>query len=176
MPGHEPGIRFGPEVRPKSCGSVCQGVRANLELDHLGQGSLASFHVEWRPVPVGGPQTAAFPAGIRIVDAAVHPLGIEAERIRDTHVDPLAVHEGHERLVGVAGGHRYVGAETRGVELVDKGEVARFGAAAFSHVLELRSPERRECPSLWTKLTFGRLRAVEWALALATVECAHVTA
>src|SRR5258706_5462040 len=132
--------------------------------------------MERRAVSVGRPDAAALPARIRIVDAAVHPLGKEAERIRHPHVDPLAVNPGHQRLVGIARGHRDVGAEAGCVELVDPGVIARLGAAAFSDVPELRSRERNERPSFRTQLTFGGLRSVQWALAFAAIELAHVAA
>src|SRR6266404_6184714 len=102
---------------PVKVASSRQRVRTNLELDHLGLGSLAGFAMERRAVSVGRPDAAALPARIRIVDAAVHPLGKEAERIRHPHVDPLAVNPGHQRLVGIARGHRDVGAEPGRVEL-----------------------------------------------------------
>src|SRR5258705_7708023 len=113
---------------------------------------------------------------IRIVDAAVDPLGEEAERIGDDHVDPLAVNESHQRLVGVAGRQRNVVAEAGGVLLIDPGVVARFRAAAFGDVLELRAWERRQRPAFRTQLAISGLRAVEWAFALAAVEGAEMTA
>src|SRR5262249_7067366 len=87
-----------------------------------------------------------------------------------------AVHPGYQRLVGIAGGHRNVGAEPGRVELVDPRVIARLGAAAFSDVPELRSREWNERPPFRTELTFGRLRPVERAFALATIELTHVAA
>src|SRR5579871_5744300 len=117
MPGLAPGIPLSSgaiATRNSTAAGLCpaaalnpasprQRVGADLELDHLGLGSLAGLGVERRTVAVRRPDAAALPAGIRIVDTAIHPLGEEAERIRDTHVDPLAVHPCHQRLVGVAG-------------------------------------------------------------------------
>src|SRR5215831_10930822 len=153
-----------------------QRVRTDLELDDLRQRSLAGFAMERSPITVGRPQAAAFPAAIRIVDAAVDPLGEEAERIGDNHVDPLAVHQRHQRLVGVTSRQRDVVAEAGGVLLVDPGVVARLGAAVFGNVFELRSRERRQRPAFRTQLAFGGLRSVEWALTLATVEGAKMSA
>src|SRR5262249_4745537 len=147
-----------------------------LELDDLWRRSLAGFTMERRAVAIGRPQAAALPAGIRIVNAAINPLGEEAERIRDAHVDPLAVHQRHQRLVGVAGRERHVVAKAERVLLVDPGVIARLGAAAFGDVAELRARERRQRPTFRTHLAFSGLRAVEWAFALAAVEGAEVTA
>src|SRR5215467_8625062 len=89
--------KWPPQDRPQiKVASPCQRVRTNLELDHLGLGSLAGFAMERRAVAVGRPHAAALPARVRIVDAAVHPLGEEAERIWHPHVDPLAVHIRHQ--------------------------------------------------------------------------------
>src|ERR1700730_10851010 len=181
MPGHRPGIRLG-EVEPHEgpdqirVSSARQRVRADLELIDLRRRSLAGLAMERRAVAVRRPERAALPAGVRIVDAAIDPLGEEAERIGDDHVDPLAVDERHQRLVAVAGGHRNVVAKAGRVLLVDPGVVARLGAAALGDVLELRTWERRERPALGTQLAFGGLRAVEWALALAAVERAEMAA
>src|SRR5258708_17043176 len=161
---------------PVKVASSCQRIRTNLELDHLGPVSLAGFAMERRAVSVSRPDAAALPAPIRIVDTAVHPLGKEAERIRHPHIDPLAVHPRHQRLVGIAGSHRNVGAEAGRVELVDPGIIARLGAAAFGDIPELRSRERNERPPFRTQLAFGGLRPVERALAFAAIELAHVAA
>src|SRR5215468_8197027 len=110
--------------------------------------------MEWCPVAVRRPQTTALPAAIRIVDAAIDPLGEEAERIGYPHVDPLAVNESHQRFVGVAGGHRYVVAEAERILLVDPGVVAGFSAAAFGDIAELRAWERGQRPAFWTQLAF----------------------
>src|SRR5580704_11017350 len=149
-------------------------VGADLEFAELRQGALAGFAMERRPVAVRAPQRATLPAGIRIVDAAIDPLGEEAERIGNPHVDPLAVHQRHQRLVGVAGCQRHVVAEAGGVLLIDPGVVARLRAAVFGDVAELRAGERRQGPTFRTQLAFGGLRAVERALALAAVERAEV--
>ena len=61
-------------------------------------GPFASLAVEGRASAPGGPDALAFPAGLRIVDAAVHPFGEEAERIGNAHDDPLAVHQREQRI------------------------------------------------------------------------------
>src|SRR5262245_55573196 len=59
------------------------GQRIGPQLEVRGQrlGALAAFDQPRRAVAVGGPQATALPAGIRIVDAAVEALGVEAERV-----------------------------------------------------------------------------------------------
>src|SRR5882672_7342776 len=138
-----------------------QRIRPDLELHHLRQRTLAALEVERRALAVGRPDAAAFPAGVGIVDATVHALGIEAERVGHAHVDPLAVDEREDRLVGVAGRHRRIGAETRHVELIDPGVVARLDAARLVEVLELRAGERIERPALRTMPAARGGRAVE---------------
>src|SRR6266545_8018495 len=69
-----------------------QRIRPHLELHELRPLALAdAFVVERRAVAGGGPDAAALPAGVRIVDAAIEGLRIEAHRIRHHHVDHLAV-------------------------------------------------------------------------------------
>src|SRR5687768_18235992 len=75
------------------CISSRQGIGPDLHLVNLTRRSLARFHVKWRTRADGGPQAASLPARLRIIDAAVHPLCIEAERIGHANHDPLAVFE-----------------------------------------------------------------------------------
>src|SRR5262245_66552353 len=56
-----------------------QRIRPDLELHHLRQRALAALDVERRALAVGRPDAAALPARVRIVDASVHALGVEAE-------------------------------------------------------------------------------------------------
>src|SRR5579883_2454922 len=70
------------------CGrSVRQRIRTHLEMHDLGQVALAAFQMERRAVAGRGPNAPSLPAAVRIVDAAVHALGIEAHRIRHAHID-----------------------------------------------------------------------------------------
>src|SRR5262249_34834342 len=133
------------------------------------------FDVERRAIAEGRPQPAALPATVRIVDAAVHPFGIVAHRVGDAHIDPIAVDQREQRLIGVAGRDRNVLAEPRRVELVDPGVIARLGRTGVCHVLQLRTRERIERPAFRAVLA-GCGRAIERALALAAVEARHVTA
>src|SRR5262245_31450363 len=80
---------IGPEVALKSL--VRQRIGPDLDVDGARIAALAGFHQPGRPVAVGAPQAAALPARIRIVDAAVEALGVEAHRIRDADHHHLAV-------------------------------------------------------------------------------------
>src|SRR5207247_9517807 len=62
--------------------SPSERIGTELELHDLARGPFAPFDVEGRSGAVGRPQSLALPASIRIVDASVHPLGVEAHGIR----------------------------------------------------------------------------------------------
>jgi len=56
-------------------------------------GGVNAFDVRWRSVAGGHPQAPAFPAGIRIIDAAVHAFGKEAHGVGDAQFnDPPVRH------------------------------------------------------------------------------------
>src|SRR5262249_25566672 len=131
----------------------------------------AAFHQPGRAVAVGAPQPATFPAGIRVVDAAVEALGVEAHRIRDADRHHLPVLERDEAVAQVRGRHRHVLAEPDRVVLVNPGGVARIEAGGLA--LEARAGIAIERPAL-RAMVAGRGRAIERALALAAVE-AHET-
>src|SRR6266704_6640249 len=80
-PGNPGAFCFGKDVL-----SVRQGIRTNLNLVHLGPVLSAAFVVEHGARARHRPQAFAFPAGVGVVDAAVHELGVEAQRIRHTQV------------------------------------------------------------------------------------------
>src|SRR6201999_2739079 len=103
-------------------------------------------------VAIGGPKPAALPAGIRIVDAAVEALGVEAKRIRHADRDHLAVLQRDEAVLQVRGGHRNVFAETEGVVLVDPRVVARL-RRVLADAFEARARILIECPALRAVVT-----------------------
>ena len=80
-------------------------------------------------VPLGRPDATSLPAAIWIVDAAIHPFGIEAEGVGDAEIDPVPADEREERLVGIAGRDRHVPAEPEDIVLVDPAVIARLGGA-----------------------------------------------
>src|SRR4249919_3011445 len=85
------------ECRPGNpTASMREGIRAHLNLDGHGFHALAAFPHPRRTVAARDPQSAAFPAGVRIVDAAVKALGEEAGRIGHLDGDHLPVLEGEQ--------------------------------------------------------------------------------
>ena len=64
------------------------------------------------------PHAFAFPAGLRVVDAAIHTLREEAERVRNTHHDELAVHERDQGIGSVSGDDGDILAKPQRVERV----------------------------------------------------------
>src|SRR5262245_50269593 len=68
-----------------------QRIGPQLEVRRQRLRALAAFDQPWRAVAVAAPQTPALPAGFRIVDAAVKPLGEEAGRKGTANRHNLAV-------------------------------------------------------------------------------------
>src|SRR5262245_54692722 len=149
-----------------------QRVRANLEVHDDGLLAFPALHEPWRAVAARGPEAAALPAGRRVVDASVEALGVEAEWVRDTQHDHLAVLECDQAVVEVARRHRHVLAEPERVVLVDPRVVARLGAV-LADALEAGPGILIEAPALGTVIT-GGLRTVERSLALTPIEAADV--
>src|SRR5665213_1760414 len=135
-PTHRRSTRPASTRRPKSrrkviappIRSVGERVGAELEVDDQRLAALAAFLEPRRAVAAGGPQAAALPAGIGIVDAAVEALGVEAQRIGHPQHHHLAVLEREQTVIEIAGRDRHVIAEAEGVVLVDPGIIARLGA------------------------------------------------
>src|SRR5262249_38780441 len=86
--------------------------------------SLSAFLEPGRAVAVRAPQSAAFPAAVRIVDPSIQALGIEAERIGNPDHDHLAVLQRHESVAEIGGGDRDVLAPSGRVVLVAPGVIA----------------------------------------------------
>src|SRR5712675_2890239 len=117
-----------------------------------------------RAVAVRAPQSAAFPAAVRIVDPPIEALGIEAERIRDPDRDHLAVLQRHEAVTEVGGRDRDVLTQSGRVVLVDPGVIARLGAV-LADAFEAGAGILMERPALGAVIA-GRLRSVERRFAL----------
>src|SRR6185437_2705200 len=126
-----------------------------------------------RAVAARRPDAARLPAAIRIVDAAVHPLGVEAHRIGHAHHHPFAVDQRKQRVVLVAGRDRHVLAEAERVVLIDPGVVARLGAV-LADAGKARTRILIETPAFGTGVTGRGGRAVERAFALAAIELAEM--
>src|SRR2546423_14588271 len=52
-------------------------VGAKLEMQDLARGSFTTFRVKRSSSAVGSPQALSLPSSLRIIDPAVHPLGVE---------------------------------------------------------------------------------------------------
>src|SRR5258708_38417123 len=126
-----------------------------------------------RAVAVRAPQSAAFPAAIRIVDPPIEALGIEAERIGNPDRDHLAVLQRHEAVTEIGGGHRDVLAQSGRVVLVDPGVVARLGAV-LTDAFEAGAGILIDRPAFRTMIA-GGVRPIERAFALAAVKAAQGT-
>src|SRR5205807_1186006 len=124
----------------------------------------------------GGPERAAFPAGLGVVDAPVDVLREEAERIRYADVDDLAVDHRHQRLAAIRFRDGHVRAEPEGVVPVDPQVVRVVRAAGFIDALELRPGHAIERPAFRAELAARRVGPVDRAFALAPVEARDMAA
>ena len=102
-----------------------QRIGAQLEVHHqrarqrlarrARTGGVNAFDVRWRSVAGGHPQSFALPAGIRIVDAAVHAFGEETHRIGDAQFNDLPVRHRVQCIREIAGPDGRVRAQTQDV-------------------------------------------------------------
>src|SRR2546428_12856819 len=145
-----------------------QRIRPHLDVYGARLRALATFHQPRRAVAVGAPQPTALPAGVRIVDAPVQTLGVEAHRVGYAHQDHLPVLEGHEAVLEVRGRDRHVVAQAGRVVVIDPGVIAGLGAGVLEAV-EARARVLVEREAFGAVIA-GRLRAVERRLALAPAE------
>src|SRR6266576_3524656 len=88
--------------------SMRQRIRPDLDVYSARLGALAAFLQPRRAVAVRAPQSAALPAGVRVVDSAVQALGKEAQWVRDAQHDHLPVLERGEPVIEVGGRDRDV--------------------------------------------------------------------
>ena len=131
----------------------------------------AAFHQPRRPVALRNPEPAAFPAGIRVVDAAIESLTVEAQGVRHAERNELTVNKRVHAVEQVAGRDRHVVAEAGCVVLVDPGVVTRLDAE-FREVVEPGAGQSVQRPSLRTVIA-GGLRTVQRSFTLAAVELAE---
>src|SRR5262245_5808263 len=164
-------MRRGHVVRPRS---MCQWIGTDLDVHRARAGTLAAFHQPGRTVAAGAPQATTFPSGVRIIDASVEALGVEAHRIRNAHQDHLAVFQRHEAVIEIGGGDRNVLAEAKGIVLVDPGVVARLDALVLE-AFKTRAGILVELPTLRAVIA-GCGRTIERSLAQAAVEADKMSA
>src|SRR6516165_10384458 len=86
----------------ESPASMRQRVGTNLDVDGKRRHALAALLEPWRPIALRRPQTPALPTGLRIVDACVETLGIEAERIGHPQRHHFAVDQRREASFSLA--------------------------------------------------------------------------
>src|SRR5262249_16300693 len=118
--------------------SMRERIGPHLEVHGHGLHTLAAFLEPRRAVAARGPEAAAFPAGVGIVDAAIEALGVETGWIRHLEDHHLAVLECDKTVFKVWGGNRHVLAESGRVVLIDPRVVARL-SAVLADALEART-------------------------------------
>src|ERR1700730_3034474 len=151
---------------------MCQRVGPDLDANRRRRHALAAFLEPGSTVAFRRPQAPALPTGVRIVDAGIKSLGIEAERIRDAQRHHLAVDQRGKAVAFVRRRDRHAVDEPDRVVLIDPGVVARLGAVV-ADALEAWAGIFVERPALRAMIA-GRFRSVERALALGTVEAAEM--
>src|SRR5262249_1375846 len=127
--------------------SVRQRVGTDLDVHRDRRHAFAALLQPGGAVPFRRPQAPTLPAGLRIVDAGVETLGIEAERIWHPQHHHFAVDQSGEAVVLVGGRDRNVIAEADRVMLIDPGVVARLGAVV-ADALKTRAWILEEGPAL----------------------------
>src|SRR5260370_36789053 len=95
--------------------------------------------MEGRPVAGVRPYAAAFPASIGIVDTPVKSFRPESHGIGHDQIDRLAVFEGDQRVVLIAGGERNIVAPPERIVLADPRIVGRFPTAVLGDPARLRA-------------------------------------
>src|SRR5215831_3960156 len=148
--------------------SVRQRIGPHLDVYGARLGALAAFLQPRRAVAVRTPQSAALPAGVRVIDAPVQAFGKEAQRVRDAQHDHLPVLECGEAVIEGGRRDRNVLAKPHRVVVVHPGVVARLGAPVLE-AFEGRSRVLVGGKAFGTVVA-GRARPVERTLALAPVE------
>src|SRR5688572_21724756 len=129
--------------------------------------ALAAFLEPRRAVAARHPEAAAFPTGVRVIDAALEALRVEPERIRNPQRDHLAGDERVHAVEQVRRRHRNVRAKAGRVVLVDPAVIARLDALVGS-ADEPRTRITIEAPAFGAVVA-GRAWTVQRAFALAPV-------
>ena len=106
-------------------GSVAQGIWSRLDVHYMRLRALATLQLPGHPVAIRGPEPSALPAGARVVDAAVQPLGAGAHRIRhpERHVTGVGQRARNRRR-----GSRWRWARSRPVRGCPTGRPGRNGS------------------------------------------------
>src|SRR5215831_12792975 len=139
-----------------------------------GGGRVDRLDVEWRAVARGRPQFAAFPAGLRVVDAAFESLREKAHRIRNPQLDHLSADQRVQRVRLVAGRDRHIGAQSQDVVLVNPDVIGVLLGAGIA--LKAGPWDCIEGKALGTFPAFLGAGTIERPPALAAVEARDMTA
>src|SRR5206468_4858081 len=126
------------------------------------------FSVERCASSVRRPQTFAFPARLWIVNAAVKPLCVETERVRNCQDHPLSVLQREQSSPFVTGRDGRVLTKSESVELVDPGVIARFSTPEILGTLNWRTRHRMKRPTLGTILA-GCIGTIQRILAFTEI-------
>src|SRR5207247_605348 len=151
-----------------------QRIRPQLEVHCERLLALSAFAQPGRTIAAGGPQSTTFPAGIRVVDAAVESLCVKTQRVRNAKDDHLSILHCDQAIVLIARGHGDVFTQPECVVLVDPRVVTRFGAVR-TDAFKSRSGILIERPTLRTMISC-RLRPIQRTFALASIEASQMAA
>ena len=114
--------------------SACQRVGSQLEFYDFARRTFPTFEVEGRPGTVGRPETLSLPAGVGVINPAVHPLGVEPERIGNPENDPFPILQGEQPFRPVARVDGYVFTQAQRVKLA--AELARPDTGQTLYLLD----------------------------------------
>src|SRR5262249_41791223 len=117
-------------------------IRPALEFHQLARVSLAALRVERRAGCVRRVDSFALPAGVRVVDAAVHTLREETHRIRHAECQEFAVDERQQPFRKIARRDGDLLADAEQVEPIDEVVVDGVGAAAVDRAFVVRPGQR----------------------------------
>src|ERR1051326_3987176 len=147
-------------------------IRPCLELHNFLERAFAAFLVPGRVHGVAGPEAAAFPAGIWIVDASRGVPGVEPLRVRNAkrqHLTGLR-HQDEERVgIDVAGQHDIL-TEAERVFPIHLIQIEHVCAGIFGPTLEQGARGFVHCPSFGTVLPGGGRSVGRFALAAVELE------
>src|SRR6266850_5196286 len=157
--------------------SLRQWIWPELELYDLRLVLCSAFVMKHGSRGPGGPQSFAFPAGLRIVDSSIHTLRKESVRIRNAEDSELpAVRIQREQRIGIVPGcDRCVFAQAERIELIDPVVVVGIRASGIRHTFELRSRRLIKLPAFLALLSRGA-GTIQRSLALAPVEAGEMSA
>src|SRR6185437_3725406 len=130
--------------------SLCERIWAQLKMHHLTSSPFSAFDVRHRPRGIGRPKTLPFPAGLRIVDPAIHPFREEPKGVGHAENDELSIYQRQQCVFSISRRNRHIGAKPKCIELVHPIVITRLSATGISYTLKLRRRKRIERPAFRT--------------------------